>query len=263
MFIYLILNKNLFNQVESHSMKEVLQKLANLQYIDSRIDELNQLRGDLPEEILDIETDIARKEARLEKLEQEEKNLKAEFSNLNLELKDSEEKIKKYEDQQLSVRNNREYDALTKEIEAQKQVIENGNSRLQEIEKRQDEIGPEIEAARESLEIAREEYEKKNGSLEKVIKSTEDEETILRNKREEVVKEIDERYLRSYNRLREGLTNGMAVVAMDRGAALGMALPPQVQVEVRRKNKIIIDENSGRIVVDQSFFDKAKEELSI
>ena len=263
MFMYLILNQNLFNQVESHSMKEVLQKLANLQYIDSRIDELKQLRGDLPEELLDIETDIARKESRLEKLEQENTDLSIEYDKLQLDLKSSEEKISKYEDQQLSVRNNREYDALTKEIEAQKQVIENGQSRLQEIEKRKEEIGPELETARENLDVAKKEYEEKSGSLESVVKSTEDEETTLLKKREEVVKEIDERYLRSYNRLREGLTNGMAVVAMDRGAALGMALPPQVQVEVRRKNKIIVDENSGRIVVDQSFFDKAKEELTI
>lgn len=244
-------------------MKEVLQKLANLQYIDSRIDELTQLRGDLPEELLDIETDIARKESRLDKLEKEDTDLNIEQDKLKLDLKSSEEKISKYEDQQLSVRNNREYDALTKEIEAQKQVIENGQSRLQEIEKRKEEIGPEIEAARNSLEVARKEYEEKSGSLESVVKSTQDEEDTLLKKRKEVVKEIDERYLKSYNRLREGLTNGMAVVAMDRGAALGMALPPQVQVEVRRKNKIIVDENSGRIVVDQSFFDKAKEELTI
>lgn len=244
-------------------MKEVLQKLANLQYIDSRIDELKQLRGDLPEEILDIETDIARKESKLERLEQEEADLTTEYNNLKLDLKSSEEKIKKYEDQQMSVRNNREYDALTKEIEAQKQVIENGNSRLEEIEKRKEEIGPEVEAAKESLDAAKKEYEEKSGNLENVVKSTQNEEDVLLKKRQEVEKEIDERYLRSYNRLREGLNNGMAVVAMDRGAALGMALPPQVQVEVRRKNKIIVDENSGRIVVDQSFFDKAKEELTI
>ncbi|MEX0608808.1 MAG: hypothetical protein WD016_10665 [Balneolaceae bacterium] len=244
-------------------MKDVLQKLANLQYIDSRIDELKQLRGDLPEEVLDIETDIARKESKLEKLEQEEKNLTVEFDTLKLDLKSSEEKINKYEDQQLSVRNNREYDALTKEIEAQKQVIENAQSRLQEIEKRKEEIVPELESARGTLDEAKKDYEEKSGSLHTVVKSTEDEEKALLKKRKEVEKEIDDRYMRSYKRLREGLNNGMAVVAMDRGAALGMALPPQVQVEVRRKNKIIVDENSGRIVVDQSFFDKAKEELTI
>ncbi len=244
-------------------MNEVLQKLANLQYIDSRIDELTQLRGDLPEEVLDLETDIARKESRLNSLEEEEKSLTAEFSNLTLELKSSADKIQKYEDQQMTVRNNREYDALTKEIEAQKQVIENSESRLKEIEKRQEDIGPDVEKAKEELEIAQKMYDEKSTNLDKVVKSTQDEETELLGHRKEVETNIDERFLRSYNRLRSGLHNGMAVVAMDRGAALGMALPPQTQVEVRRKNKIIIDENSGRIVIDQSFFDKAKEDLTI
>lgn len=244
-------------------MNEVLQKLANLQYIDSRIDELTQLRGDLPEEVLDLETDIARKESRLNSLEEEEKSLTAEFSNLTLELKSSADKIQKYEDQQMTVRNNREYDALTKEIEAQKQVIENSESRLKEIEKRQEDIGPDVEKAKEELEIAQKMYDEKSTNLDKVVKSTQDEETELLGHRKEVETNIDKRFLRSYNRLRSGLHNGMAVVAMDRGAALGMALPPQTQVEVRRKNKIIIDENSGRIVIDQSFFDKAKEDLTI
>jgi predicted nucleic acid-binding Zn-ribbon protein len=244
-------------------MNEVLQKLANLQYIDSRIDELKQLRGDLPEEVLDLETDIARKEARLNNLKEEDTNLTVEHDKLKLDLQTSEEKINKYEDQQLSVRNNREYDALTKEIEAQKQVMENAESRLKEIAKRKEEIEPEIEQAKEELDIAQEMFDEKSSSLDVVVKSTEDEEQELLEHRKKVEEDIEDRYLRSYSRLRNGLNNGMAVVAMDRGAALGMALPPQTQVEVRRKNKIIIDESSGRIVVDQSFFDKAKEDLSI
>ena len=244
-------------------MKEALQQLANLQYIDSRIDELKQLRGDLPEEIMDIETDIARKDAKLSKLVQEEQDLVKENDKLNLDMKSSEEKIRKYEDQQLSVRNNREYDALTKEIEAQKQVMEAATIRLAEIKKRLEDVGPEIEVAKEKFEIIQKELEVKSSSLESVTKSTEDEENILLKKRKEVEKQVDVRYLRSYNRLREGLTNSIAVVAMDRGAALGMALPPQTQVEVRRRNKVIIDESSGRIVVDQSFFDEAKKQLSI
>ncbi len=256
-------NHNLSKTAEKQSMKEALQQLANLQYIDSRIDELKQLRGDLPEEILDIETDIARKEARLTKLEQEEKDLIVEHDNLKLDVASSEEKTKKYEDQQLAVRNNREYDALTKEIEAQKQVMETSTARIAEIAKRQEEIGPEIEEARTELEAAKAELEEKSSSLESVTKSTEDEEEVLLKKRDEVEKEVDPRYLRNYNRLRNGLNNGIAVVAMDRGAAFGMALPPQTQVEVRRMNKVIIDENSGRIVIDQSFFDKAKKQLTI
>ena len=234
-------------------MKEILQQLANLQYIDSRIDEIKQLRGDLPEEILDIETDIARNEQKLSRLKEEETNLIVEFDKLKLEISSSEEKVKKYEDQQLTVRNNREYDALTKEIEVQKQIIENSSSRLLEIEKRQESIGPEVEEAEKKLAEVKTIFDAKTNSLEQVMKSTEEEEQVLINKRDELEKEVDQRYIRNYKRLRNGLQNGIAVVAMDRGAAFGMVLPPQLQVEVRRMNKVIIDENSGRIVVDQSF----------
>lgn len=244
-------------------MKEILQQLANLQYIDSRIDEIKQLRGDLPEEILDIETDIARNEQKLSRLKEEETNLIVEFDKLKLEISSSEEKVKKYEDQQLTVRNNREYDALTKEIEVQKQIIENSSARLLEIEKRQESIGPEVEDAEKKLAEVKTIFDAKTNSLEQVMKSTEEEEQVLINKRDELEKEVDQRYIRNYKRLRNGLQNGIAVVAMDRGAAFGMVLPPQLQVEVRRMNKVIIDENSGRIVVDQSFFENAKKNLTL
>jgi len=244
-------------------MEDVLQKLANLQYIDSRIDELKQLRGDLPEDILDIETDINRQEAKISKLEQEQTDLQVEKDNLDLEIKDAENKLEKYEDQQISVRNNREYDALTKEIKAQKQVIENSISRKEEIEKREEEIEPEIEAVKEDLEKIEKLHAAKKEELDQVIENTDSEEKKLLDTREELEEELDERYLRSYKRLREGLTNGLAVVPMEKGAAIGMQLPPQMQVEVRRKNKIIIDESSGRIVLDPLFFEKAEEKLSV
>jgi uncharacterized protein len=244
-------------------MEEVLQKLANLQYIDSRIDELKQLRGDLPEEILDIETDITRQEVKIEQLKQEKKDLEVEAGNLELEIESAKEKMDKYEEQQLAVRNNREYDALTKEIEAQKQLIENANSRLEEIAKRQEEIEPELNEAQEKYDEVKELHSEKKENLDKVVKNTQSEEDALLEKRKKVEEDLDKRYVRSYKRLRNGLNNGIAVVGMEKGAALGMALPPQTQVEVRRKNKIIIDENSGRIVVDPSFFENAKKELDV
>ena len=243
-------------------MKEVLQQLANLQYIDSRIDELKQLRGDLPEDILDIETDIARLEAKQDKLEQEDKNLSVELNQLELDITSSTEKAKKYEEQQLSVRNNREYDALTKEIEVQKQVVEKAHLRIEEAKKRKELVVPEKVIIDEKLDHVRTDLDKMKANLDSVMNSTQEEEDQLIVARDEVVKNIEPRYLRNYNRLRDGLNNGIAVVAMDRGAAFGMSLPPQTQVEVRRKNKIIFDENSGRIVVDKAFFDKAKEQLS-
>tara|TARA_B100000963_G_C22574144_1_gene647548 strand:- start:259 stop:993 length:735 start_codon:yes stop_codon:yes gene_type:complete len=243
-------------------MKEVLQQLANLQYIDSRIDELKQLRGDLPEDILDIETDIARLEAKQAKLEQEDKDLTVELNQLELDITSSTEKAKKYEEQQLTVRNNREYDALTKEIEVQKQVVEKAHLRIEEAQKRKELVVPEKMIIDEKLDDVRGDLDKMKANLDSVMSSTQEEEDQLIIAREEVFKNIEPRYLRNYNRLRDGLNNGIAVVAMDRGAAFGMRLPPQTQVEVRRKNKIIFDENSGRIVVDKAFFDKAKDQLS-
>ncbi|MEX0661658.1 MAG: hypothetical protein WD381_08455 [Balneolaceae bacterium] len=244
-------------------MQEALQNLTNLQYIDSRIDEIRQLRGDLPEEILDVETDLNRYNAKIEHLGEELKSVTAEQKNLELEIESSKEKNKKYEEQQLTVRNNREYDALTKEIEAQKQFVENSISRIEEIEKRIEEIEKELEVNKEGLAKTEEIYNEKKVNLDKVVEGTQSEEDKLLEKREELEKKLDDRFVRSYNRLRDGLSNGIAVVGMEKGAALGMALPPQTQVEVRRKNKVIIDESSGRIVVDPSFFEEAKKQFKL
>lgn len=244
-------------------MQEVLQQLANLQYIDSRIDEIRQLRGDLPEEVLDIETNMNRFEAKIRQLEEEQESLTAEKGRLLLEIESSLDKIKRYEEQQLTVRNNREYDALTKEIEAQKLFAETSERRIDEIGTRQEEVDADLEVKRVSLEETRELHSQKKVNLDSVIESTKAEEEKLLEKRQELEKELDTRFVRSYNRLREGLNNGIAVVPMERGAALGMSLPPQTQVEVRRRNKVIIDEHSGRIVIDPVFFAEAKKQLKL
>ncbi|MEX0945655.1 MAG: hypothetical protein WDZ38_08245 [Balneolaceae bacterium] len=244
-------------------MQEVLQQLANLQYIDSRIDEIRQLRGDLPEEVLDIETNINRIEAKIRQLEEEQTNLTNEKNKLELDIEASLDKTKKYEEQQLTVRNNREYDALTKEIESQKHFVEESIKRIEEIDKRQEEVAADLEVNQEKLAETQENHKEKKTNLDKVVKSTQTEEDKLLEKREALEKDLDSRFVRSYNRLRDGLNNGIAVVAMEKGAALGMALPPQTQVEVRRKNKVIIDEHSGRIVIDPSFFVEAKKQLKI
>lgn len=243
-------------------MKDVLQNLANLQYIDSKIDELTRMRGDLPEEILDIETDVSRLDAKISRTKAEQKELTLEKHNLQHELEDSTQLITKYEDQQLTVRNNREYDALTKEIESQKQKIENAQSRLEEIDLIQAEHEKNLKDLEEKFEVVKADLDDKKANLDKLVEGTKSEEKALLKRREKAVKELDPRYLKSYNRLRNGLANGLAVVAMDKGSSLGMMLPPQVQVEVRRKNKIIIDESSGRIVVDPEFFEEASQKFT-
>ncbi|MDG5766875.1 hypothetical protein QA596_05305 [Balneolales bacterium ANBcel1] len=244
-------------------MVEVIQKLTNLQFIDNRIDELKRLRGDLPEEILDIETEVARLESRIKRSKAEIKELAMEKSSLELEIKEAESLVEKYEEQQLSVRNNREYDALTKEIETQRGIMSSSASRLEEIAVQAESLEKVVSENEVKLEETRAALQGKKDNLDKLVESTKKEEEELRKKREEATKGLESRYLRSYERLRKGLNNGMAVVPMEKGSSLGIMLPPQVQVEVRRKNKIIIDENSGRIVVDPSFFEEARKQLKL
>ncbi|MCC5926406.1 MAG: hypothetical protein JJU41_07575 [Bacteroidetes bacterium] len=244
-------------------MKDVIQNLANLQYIDSRIDELSRLRGDLPEEILDLEHDIERTKSIINRLEAQDVELSHERNNLELDLQDSAALIEKYEAQQMSVRNNREYDALTKEIESQKQASENAKSRLEEIALILEESGRKLETMKAELTELQATYDDKKSNLTEVINKTKSEEEELLKVRADALAKVEARYLKSYERLRNGLNNGIAVVAMEKGACLGMMLPPQVQNEVRKMNKIIIDENSGRIVVDPEFFENARKEFAI
>ena len=211
---------------------------------------------------MDIETDISRLEARIEGIKKNQTELDVETNKLELDIKESEELVEKYDKQQMTVRNNREYDALTKEIEAQKQKVENSKARLEEIVILKEDNERALVESEKRLEETRELLTVKKKELQEVEKRTEEEQNELLKKRNEATKKLSERYLRSYERLRKGLNNGMAVVPMEHGSSFGMMLPPQTQMEVRRKNKIIIDENSGRIVVDKSFFDEAKKQFA-
>ncbi len=243
-------------------MTDVLQRLANLQFIDSRLDELKRLRGDLPEELLDMETDIARLTSKVAHLNAQLVEFEQERKTLEMETKDADALIRKYEEQQMTVRNNREYDALSKEIDSQKQTLDNSRSRLEELRYLVTDATADVADSKTALESTQAEYDSKKANLSIVIEKTQTEEDELWGKRDEAAKAVEERYLRSYERLRKGLNNGIAVVAMDKkGSCLGMMLPPQTQIEVRKKHKIIIDEHSGRIVVDSTFFEEAEKTL--
>lgn len=244
-------------------MEETLQQLVNLQFIDSRIDDIARLRGDLPEEIADIEMDLARLENKLKNLHQEEVSLKKELHLLDGDIKEAKALVEKYEKQQLSVRNNREYDALTKEIESQKQRVSNALSRLDEIEIVLEDTVRAEEDTRIQFEDIEDVLDRKKEELVRLKAQTKAEEDALLVKRDTACKQLGDRYLRNYERLRNGYKNGLVVVPMISGACLGMMLPAQIQVDVRKRNKIIVDENTGRIVVDQSFFDKAEKEFQL
>lgn len=239
-------------------MEDVLQSLANLQYLDSKIDEIARLKGDLPEEILDIEAEINRLENRVNYLNKESDMLRSERNQLQLDIEESIGLVDRYEKQQMTVRNNREYDALTKEIEAQRTRTENARSRTEQIAILLEEMEKNIEDNTTLLHETHALIEEKKAQLAELNQRTAAEERELQTKRDDAASKVGERYLRSYERLRKGLNNSIAVVAMERGSCLGFMLPPQVQMEVKRREKIVIDENSGRIVIDESFFAEAK-----
>lgn len=238
-----------------------LQALVRLQHIDNRVDQIHKLRGDLPDEIRDIEDEKEGLETRIENIKREKKEHEELLAQSKRGIKEAEQLVKKYEEQQLQVRNNREYDALTKEIEAQKKRIEEAEKSIELVESKAEEHDAAIEQAQERLEELDELLQEKKEDLENVLEETKQEEGLLEEKREEAEEAVDKRYLRAYRRLRERLRDGRAVVPLERGAAAGFSVPPQRQMEIRQRNRIVACEHTGRIIVDKDFYEDTIEEL--
>ncbi len=243
------------------SIGEQLRALIRLQHIDSRIDQIKKLRGDLPEEIRDLEDEKAGLETRITKIKDEQKSVVEERHQADRDIKEAEALIKKYGDQQMQVRNNREYDALTKEIEAQKQRIADAARMIGETEgsvEHQEVATHEASERLQELDIL---LKDKRAELEAVLGETKQEQADLEAQHVEAEALVDKRYLRAYNRLRQRLRDGRAVVMLVRGAASGYAVPPQRQVEIRQRNRIVACEHTGRIIVDPELYDETIKEL--
>ncbi len=239
------------------SVEEKLQSLYELQMVDSEINRIRTLRGELPLEVSDLEDDIAGLETRIDKLNNDEKELENTRVAKTQEIKEAEATIKKYTEQQDNVRNNREYDALSKEIEFQKLEIELCQKRIkehtQEIKSKQQ----QIELSKDELEDKKGALEQKKGELEEIVKETEDEEQSLKNKSIKFEEKIDERLLSAYKRISQNARNGLGVVTVERDACGGCfnKIPPQRQMDIRLRKKIIVCEYCGRILVDKYICD--------
>lgn len=238
------------------STGEQLRSLICLQYIDSQIDQIEKLRGDLPEEIRDLRDEKEGLSTRIEKYKQEEIQNEEDKKAAETGIKDGELLITRYEEQQLQVRNNREYDALTKEVETQKLRIEEAKKRIEEIARNEDGHKAVIEEAEARMKELDEILATKEKDLQEVLDDTKQEQAQLEEKRSEAAQKVDARYLLAYERLRGRLPDGRAVVPIERGAAAGFAVPPQRQVEVRQGNRIVACEHTGRIIVDNELFVK-------
>ncbi|QNF35241.1 hypothetical protein HUW51_21895 [Adhaeribacter swui] len=229
-----------------------LEALMKLQQIDSQLDEIRRVRGDLPEEVRDLEDEIAGYEVRVNKFDEEIENLNQTIAARKQAIKDSESLIRKYEDQQSNVRNNREYDAITKEIELQKLEIQISEKKIKEAHYQIDQKHNEIAGTKQKLEERRKDLDSKTGELNVIVSESEEEERVLLSDREKAVKNIEDRLLNAYTRIRQNVRNGLAVVTVKRDACGGCfnTVPPQRQSDIASHKKIIVCEHCGRIFAD-------------
>jgi predicted nucleic acid-binding Zn-ribbon protein len=234
------------------SVEAKLRALYAIQLIDSRIDKIHAMRGELPLEVEDLEDDVAGMEARLANLTEDVKNLQEEIVGKKNGIKNSEALITKYKEQLNNVKNNREYDSLNKEIEFQELEIQLHNKRIKEFEMSLNTKQDLLAVTEAKLQERKGDLKLKRAELDDIVASTEKEEQILRKKSDEAKKLIEERLLNAYERIRSGAPNGMAVVPIEREASAGsfIQLPPQKQLDVASRKRVMVDEHSGRILVD-------------
>lgn len=239
------------------SVKESLQALWKLQRIHSKIDDITTLKGELPMEVSDLEDEIAGLETRMSKLDNELKEIETDISNRKTSISAAKSAIKKYEQQQNAVKNSREFDALTKEIELNKLDIELGEKRIREATTAKEAKSAIIDEAVKGLEVKKADLEKKKEELERIIEETEKEEAELQKKVQKAEKDLEPRIMQAYYRIRGSYRNGLAVVSVARNSCGGCfaVVPPQLQAEIKQSKNIIICEHCGRILVDESVMD--------
>lgn len=244
-------------QVIEITTEKKLIALYTLQQIDSQTDKIRIIRGELPLEVQDLEDEIAGLETRIDNYIKELELLKQSIVEKENSIIDSKALIKKYEDQQMNVRNNREYDSLSKEIEFQSLEIQLSEKRIKEFNFKCNAIKEDIENSQQILKERKDDLEIKKSELKDIIAETKKEENELIKKSEENQKFIEDRLLTAYKRIRKNARNGLAVVQIERDACGGCfnKIPPQHQLDIRMNKKIIVCEYCGRILVDQDIVD--------
>lgn len=246
------------------TVEQKLKALWLLQTVHTKIDRIRQVRGELPMEVADLEDNIAGLDTRIEKIRTELDELEDAIVNRRNMITDSLAAIKKYEVQLNEVKNNREYDAINKEIEIQGLDIQVSEKRIKEYEFEIRNKTEVYESTQATLETAKAELEIKKGELDTIVAETEKEEAELVKLADKAEKNIEERLLKVYNRLRNSYKNGLAVVSIDRDSCSGChnKIPPQMQLEIRQRKKIIVCEHCGRILVDEDLVREVAEEYA-
>lgn len=243
------------------TIEEKLRALYSLQLVDSEIDKIRILRGELPLEVQDLEDEVAGLETRIGNLKSEVSELEKSVVGKTNEITASQALIKKYEEQQNNVRNNREYDSLSKEIEFQSLEIELCNKKIREFTAQTADKKEMMDEAQTLLEERKRDLESKKSELEEITHDTQKEEEQLTVRSVELQTRIEERLLMAYKRIRTNARNGLAVVPVKRDACGGCfnQIPPQRQLDIRSRKKIIVCEYCGRILVDDEIVGEAKQ----
>ncbi|MDT0675776.1 zinc ribbon domain-containing protein [Autumnicola musiva] len=241
------------------TVEEKLRALYDLQLVDSRIDEIRNVRGELPLEVEDLEDEVAGLNTRLEKLEADIEVVENDIKNKKNLIDEAKTTIKKYSDQQKNVRNNREFNALSKEIEFQELEIELAEKHIKEYRAQIEQKKEVISQTQERVDERKKHLDHKKNELDEILAETEKEEQALIDKSAEYEQNIEERLVKAYKRIRSNVKNGLAIVPVERGASGGsyFTIPPQIIMEIAGRKKVITDEHSGRILVDE---DLAREE---
>ena len=243
------------------SVERKLVALYTLQKVDSKIDEIRAYRGNLPLEIQDMEDEIAGLETRIANFKEESKKHQKDISDYKIKIKETEALIKKYEDQQNNVRNNREYDSLTKEIEYQTLDIQLSEKRIKEITAKDNEVATKVADAQMRLAELNASLKEKKDELHSLVEGTEKEEELLLQRSAECEKLVEDRLLVAYKRIRKNARNGLAVVGIFDEACGGCfnRIPPQHQLDICTHKKIIVCEYCGRILVDKGIIAQYKD----
>lgn len=242
------------------TIEEKLRALYSLQIVDSEIDKIRTLRGELPLEVQDLEDEVEGLATRIGNLKSEVDELEKTVVGKTNEITASQALIKKYEEQQSNVRNNREYDSLSKEVEFQALEIELSNKKIREFSAQVADKKEVMAEAQALLDERKRDLDGKNSELEDITRDTQKEEEHLTEKSEELRTKIEERLLTAYRRIRINARNGLAVVSVQRDACGGCfnQIPPQRQLDIRSRKKIIVCEYCGRILVDDEIVGENK-----
>tara|TARA_B100000029_G_C17547646_1_gene949010 strand:+ start:1105 stop:1884 length:780 start_codon:yes stop_codon:yes gene_type:complete len=245
------------------TVEEKLRSLYNVQLIDSRIDKIRDIRGELPLEVRDLEDEIEGLKKRIEKLQEDLNEINEQISIKKNLIAEAKVLIKKYTEQQKNVRNNREFDSLTKETEYQELEIQLAEKNINEFKAQIEQKNESIDEIKSITSEKTKHLKHKKSELDKILKETEEEENILIKKSNQYKKRIEERLINAYTRIREKVKNGLAIVPVQRGAAGGsfFTIPPQIQIEIASRKKIITDEHSGRILVDEVLANEQEEKM--